>query len=198
MYNNKSFVFLDIQYYLLYYYVCTGLKIFVLRKNMKRGKIVFCSNCGQKIQEDAVFCFNCGANVTGVPFNSNPAVTNIPIENQAQRIPKVNIADTFNKVKDNEFVKSVKNDVGNSQSLNIIKNKVDSTVQKAKNSKVKSKINKKIVIAVVAVIAVLVVVLNLHKCEECEEIYFGEKNVVSFWGERAEVCKDCYEDFYSW
>lgn len=159
---------------------------------------MFCSNCGQEIQEGSVFCSNCGANAGNLPSDPvNPDII-VTAENQTPDTPKVNLSETLNRVKDNEFVKSVKNDLGNSQSLNMIKDKVDSTVEKAKNSQVTSKINKKVVIAVVAVIAILVVALNLHKCEECEEIYFGEKNVVSFWGESAEVCKDCYEDFYSW
>lgn len=159
---------------------------------------MFCSNCGKEIQQGAIFCSNCGANVGGVSTVPNAPITNPSVENQKPDVPKVNLADTLNKVKDNEFVKSVKQDVGNSQSINMIKNKVGTSVEKAKKGGFAKKINKKLVIAIVAVVAVLVVVFNLHTCEECEEIYFGEKNVINFWGEYSEVCDECYRDFYSW
>ena len=159
---------------------------------------MFCSNCGKEIQEGDVFCNNCGVNIASLSATCENPSTDEDMKNQEIDQSKDNLADILNKVKENEFVKSVKSDVGNSQSLNVIKEKVASTVEKAKSNQVTRKINKKIVLALVAVIAILVVVLNLHKCEECEEIYFGEKNIINFWGEYAEVCDDCYEGFYSW
>ncbi|MGN0526706.1 MAG: zinc-ribbon domain-containing protein [Acutalibacteraceae bacterium] len=159
---------------------------------------MFCSNCGKEVSDGAVFCSNCGANIGVLPVEDAVPGANVPNENQNSSVPNVGFEDKINKVKDNEFVKAVKNDVGNSQSLNMIKGKVDTTVEKAKNSNITKKFNKKFVIIGIVVIAILVVVLNLHKCEECDEIYFGKKNVISFWGESSEVCDDCYEDFYSW
>lgn len=158
---------------------------------------MFCSNCGKEVSNGSAFCSNCGTSI-GVFTGNNVSGESVPNENQDSSVQNVCFEDQINKVKDNEFVKAVKSDVGNSQSLNIIKEKVDTTVEKAKNSNISNKINKKFVILGVVVIAIFVVVLNLHKCEECEKIFFGKKNVISFWDESSEVCNDCYEDFYSW
>ena len=69
---------------------------------------------------------------------------------------------------------------------------------KAKSSEAIIKIDKKIIAIVIAIIAILAVAFNLHTCEECEKVYLGEEKVISFFGASAKVCKDCYEDFYSW
>ncbi len=136
---------------------------------------VICNNCKTIINDtDATFCPNCGA-----------------------KVAKSSIQDSLKKatqkVNDNEFVQSVKQDVGSSQTLNMIKNKTKSLFNKA-NSMNKSK---KIIAAVVAVLlVVLIVATNIHRCEDCEELYFGKKYTVNFLGEEEDLCKDCYDHFW--
>lgn len=157
---------------------------------------MFCSNCGKQLPEGAAFCDGCGAQiikqtVTSQQENSpqQPAVNLEGI--------KSNLANGVQKVKDNEFVKSVKEDIGNSASINIIKDKVNETADKVKtvdNSK-KNKFKKIGIIAIIA-IATITIVSNIHTCEECEEVYFGKEYTISFWGETENVCEDCYNDWY--
>ncbi len=74
--------------------------------------ITVCPNCGKEIEnEEAAFCSGCGAKIDSIT-----------------EVNKTNIKDTIqtsvDKLKDNEFVKSVRNDFQNSQSVGIIKDKV--------------------------------------------------------------------------
>ena len=139
---------------------------------------MFCSKCGNEIPDEAEFCPLCG-NKTGVQKNI--------------------VTETVEKVKDNEFVKSVKQDIGNSQSINMIKDKIGDATEKAKAaSPEKKKQWKTIAIAAAAVLVVLILVFNIHTCDECGGLYFGKENVVTFFGESASVCDDCYSEFFSW
>ncbi len=66
--------------------------------------ITVCPNCGKEIEnEEAAFCSGCGAKIDSIT-----------------EVNKTNIKDTIqtsvDKLKDNEFVKSVRNDFQNSQS----------------------------------------------------------------------------------
>lgn len=155
---------------------------------------MFCSNCGKELPDGAMFCSSCGK-----AMNTTQAQPNAQTDNSPSVQSKATFNNTVKKVIDNDFVKSVKNDIGNSQSINMIKDKATTVVENAKTNNTKGKFNTKIIAIIAAVVvAVIVIVANLHTCEECEELYFGEKNIINFWGEYAEVCDDCYRDYYSW
>ena len=83
---------------------------------------MYCKNCGSELNESVKFCENCGTKV-------NEDFTTV-----VQSVVK----NATDKVKENEFVKSVKQDIENSQSLNIIKDKAkegfNSAVDKAKEA----------------------------------------------------------------
>lgn len=107
---------------------------------------------------------------------------------------------------ENDFVKSVKNDLDNSQSINMIKNKAKTAVGKAKDAAdnmqnadaAKKKKMRIIVIIAVVLIVVLIIITHIHTCEECDKVYFGNKHTISFWDETEKVCKECYDDFYGY
>ena len=100
---------------------------------------------------------------------------------------------SVNKVKNSEFISSVRHDVGNSQSISYVKDRVKTAANKAGSI---GSDKKKIIIIVSSVAAVLllvlIVVFNIHTCDECGDTYFGKKYKVSFWGETEYMCKDCY------
>lgn len=138
--------------------------------------ILVCPFCGTSIKEaDAVFCPNCGNKL-------------IDVDNE-----KIN--DNINKMSGNEFVKSLKEDVKNSQSINMIKEKVGSSAEKAKLSNV-TPLKKYIIIFVAFVIVIIGIFFNIHTCEECDKTFFGKKYTINYWGETETVCRDCYEYFY--
>lgn len=102
------------------------------------------------------------------------------------------------KKSNNEFVESIKQDVETSQSISMIKDKTKSTFEKMQtaDSTQKNKI-KKISIAALVIIVLLTVVTHIHKCDDCEKVYFGSKHTITYWGETEDLCKECYDDFYS-
>lgn len=150
-----------------------------------------CSNCGKPIEDaNAKFCYNCG-----VRIDSELVSKKTDTQKSVKNVTK--------KLLNNEFVKSVKQDFENSQSLGIVKEKVKDTAKSVKNKapEVSSAQTKKIGIigGVLAVIIVFVVlVTSIHTCDECDKTYFGKKHTVTFWGETENLCKDCYNDFYRW
>lgn len=150
---------------------------------------VVCPNCGKLIEnEGAVFCSNCGSRIDALPTLEKSAVQS-------------HIQNAVDKLTENEFVKSVKQDFGNSQSVNMVKDKVKDVTENVKDKASKLSYYKKkkigIFAGIAAVLIILVVIIsNIHTCEECDSVYFGKKYTVSFWGQREDVCKDCYKDFY--
>jgi uncharacterized Zn finger protein (UPF0148 family) len=148
---------------------------------------VICPKCNSILNEDNIlFCPNCGTSIKNNTVDKKANIQN-------------GIKDAVNKVKDNEFVKSVKQDLGNSQSINMIKGKAKETANKVKSADINKK--KKITtisIIIAVVIVILFIVTHIHQCEECDKVYFGNKHTISFWGETENVCKDCYNDFYGW
>lgn len=145
-----------------------------------------CSNCGYTFDGPGNFCPQCGARIEEISYSQESETPN-------------NVEDEEKKIKDNEFVQALKQDVGNSQSINMIKNKFESTSEKIKSADDRKK-KKFLIIGIIAaaIIVLLVIVTNIHQCEECEKIYFGKRHTISFFGESENVCKDCYNDFYSW
>lgn len=138
--------------------------------------ILVCPFCGTNIKDaDAYFCPNCGNKL-------------IDDENE-----KFN--DTINITPEKAFLKSLKEDVKNSQSINMIKEKVGSSTKKSKLSNV-TPFKNYIIVFVAIVIVAIGIFSNIHTCEECDKTFFGKKYLISFWGETETVCKDCYEYYY--
>ena len=152
---------------------------------------IVCPSCGEAIEnEGAVFCSSCGAklNETSVLEKSNA-------QNHVQN--------AVDKLKENEFVKSVKQDFENSQSVNMVKDKVKDAAKNVKGKTSALPYYKKKKIGILAGVAAVIIVLllivtHIHTCEECDKTYVGKKYTVSFWGESESVCKECYDDFYRW
>lgn len=140
-----------------------------------------CNNCSgnQIFDDDTNFCPNCGGNLSYIKSDSN---------------------DT-NKVKEPQLVQAIKSDFQSSQSVTMLKEKINNTTKKIKSADAAKKKKLKILAIVCAVIIVLLaVVTNIHKCEECDKVYFGKKHTVKFFNQSEDVCKDCYSDFhtFSW
>lgn len=157
---------------------------------------VVCPNCGKLIEdENAVFCSNCGSKIDSA------------LDSEKSNVQK-SVQNAVEKLKENEFVKSVKNDFQNSQSVSMIKDKVKDATNSIKNktAEVTSKTsgvtpnNKKkigVISGIVAVVIVLIAIVScIHICDECDKTYLGIKHTVTFWGETENLCKDCYDDFY--
>lgn len=150
-----------------------------------------CPKCNTIVEHDMFFCPNCGNRLDESEHYGNDSSN---ISNSHSTVKEV-----VNRVKQNEFIQSVKQDVGNSQSINMIKEKVKS---KSNSINLADKRNKSkiIILGIIAlvVVALLIIGTNIHRCEECDKLYFGKKHTISFWGESEDVCKECYDDFYSW
>ena len=62
--------------------------------------------------------------------------------------------------------------------------------------------NKKTGIIIVIVLAVIIVVIaivaNIHTCEECNKTFIGKEYKITWFDQSETVCKDCYNDFYSY
>lgn len=146
----------------------------------------FCQNCGTPITQGSAFCPGCGAQTGGGSFNAFSSMGNA-------------VDGAVNKVKNSEFVNSVRHDVGNSQSINYVKSRVKSA---ANNAGRLGNDKKKIIIIASSVAAVLllalIIILNIHTCDDCGDTYFGKRYKVTFWGETEYMCKDCYNDLRNW
>lgn len=148
-----------------------------------------CPNCGKLIEnEGAVFCSNCGSRIDASPTSEKSAAQS-------------HIQNAVDKLTENEFVKSVKKDFENSQSVNMVKDKVKDVTENVKDKAAEIPYYKKKKIGIFAGIAAVIIVLliiaaNIHTCEECDKVYIGKKHSISFWGQSEDVCKDCYNDFY--
>lgn len=160
-----------------------------------------CSGCGYSFDvENQQFCPKCGKKRKVILHNC--PYCNAPILNQddvfcsvcGKKYEQQSIAE---KVKENEFLKSVGNDISNSQFLQKMKKTAENGFGKIKEGNKNTK--KKMIIAsaiVVPIIILIILIFNIHVCEECEETYFGAKNEVTFFGERLYVCDDCYADLW--
>lgn len=183
----------------------------------------FCSGCGavleQEIEETPVdefeaicscgyafdsenqqFCPKCGNKrkiiLKNCPFCNAPVLNHEDVfcSKCGKKYDQQSIVE---KVKDYEFIKSVGEDLKNSQSIQKIKKSVDTGINKMNTADKKTK--KIIIIAsavIIPVILLIVILCNIHVCDECGEKYFGAKNEISLWGETGQFCDDCYE--YYW
>lgn len=146
----------------------------------------FCPKCGTPITQGSAFCPGCGAQVGHSDFNAFSSMGNA-------------VDGAVNKVKNSEFISSVRHDVGNSQSINYVKRRVKSA---ANNAGKLGSDKKKIIIIVSSVAAVLllalIIVLNIHTCDECGDTYFGKRYKFTFLGETEYMCRDCYNDLTDW
>ncbi len=50
---------------------------------------------------------------------------------------------------------------------------------------------------VIVVVAAIAVAANIHTCEECDKTFIGKKYEITWFDQSETVCKDCYNDFYS-
>ena len=148
-----------------------------------------CPKCGKEIENsEAAFCIYCGA-----PLNEE---NNTATENSNQKSDFISSvksdfkkSETVNQM--GNMFSSFKKDLNNSQTINQVKAKAGMLTHTQKN-------NIKIAAIVVAALILLVIIIaNIHTCEECDKVYFGKENTISFFGESESVCKDCYNDFYS-
>lgn len=144
-----------------------------------------CPNCNTAIsEEDTYFCPNCG--------------NKLQDRTDAKMTVQTVVSNTAESVKNSAFVQSVKSDLSNSKTVDMIKSSAQNTVKKVKTADNSKKKKGKIVAIISAVVLVLILVVsNIHVCEECDEVYFGKKHTISFWDETEDVCKDCYRDFHS-
>lgn len=148
-----------------------------------------CPKCGKEIENsEAAFCIYCGAPLNG---ENNTATENSNQKSDFISSVKSDFkkSETVNQM--GNMFSSFKKDLNNSQTINQVKAKAGMLTQTQKN-------NIKIAAIVVAVLVLMFVILsNIYTCEECEKVYFGKENTISFFGESESVCKDCYNDFYS-
>ena len=126
-----------------------------------------CKNCGNELSQGQVFCPACGEKVT--------------IDEDSQR---------QNTSAAGSFAQSLKNDIGNSESINMVKAKV--------NSMDKTKVKKYGIIAIVAValIVIISVFANFHTCDRCGKHFFGKQFVVSGEYNNYKCCRSCYWEYY--
>lgn len=126
-----------------------------------------CKNCGQKLAEGQVFCPECGENAD--------------LSDEKEQSKPVSTAG---------FIQSVKSDIGNSESINMVKTKVKS-MDKGKVKKYG------IIAAVVIILLVAVSVLtNIHTCGSCGKTYVGKEYRIQGFFNDYKCCKDCYREYY--
>lgn len=185
-------------------------------KELEIGSL-FCSNCGSKVNiitetEEVIMSTE---NANGIEPEIEETIAEVEIQDAIENGNEITQTDSQKKDTyddgNKSFIDSFKNDIKNSNSIKYIKDKC----AKIDVSEIKSKVSdsaksitsksagikkQKIVISVAVIIIALVVIVvaHIHKCEECDKVYFGNKYEISFWGQREEVCKDCYNDFYLW
>lgn len=157
-------------------------------------------SCGYAFDsENQQFCPKCG-NKRKIILKNCP-FCNAPVLNQGdvfcsvcgKKYEQQSITD---KVKDNDFLKSVGEDFRKSQSIQKLKKTAENGIDKIKEADKNTK--KKMIIAasvIIPIIILIIIICSIHVCDDCGETYFGSRNKESMWGETWYVCDDCY-DFY--
>lgn len=190
------------------------MKICVICKNKLEDEARFCSNCGGNefmpdenaapvAEKTGTFCPNCHADLTGQNAAFCPNCGhNLSLPAKGQQNALMGYGSAWQSVKEkaqnNAFLQSVQKDFANSEAVKMMKDGVHNTAEKVKTAAPNKQRNILIAAVAVFVVLLLAVVTHIHRCEECGDVYFGKKNTVSFLGYTEDVCKDCYEDFYSW
>lgn len=157
-----------------------------------------CPRCGEVLEGDFTFCPYCGANLSLCGSAASSGIKNI-----ADSV-KVEVKHAEQKLKENEFVRSVQDDFKNSRSVEMVKNAIGGAVSNIKTGSKKADSVEKIMKIVLPVVFGLIVVfgivigVNIHTCDECGKTYLGKEYTISFFGESVNVCKDCYEDVFEW
>ena len=123
-----------------------------------------CKNCGQELEINQAFFPTCGKRVT--TDNESKATTS-----------SANLA------------QSIKNDIGNSESINMVKNKVSDI-----NNGKKKKIGIIVAVAVVLIVA-MSILTHINTCDNCDKTYVGKKHYVIIWGEGGNLCNDCFRRY---
>ena len=189
------------------------MKICVNCKNKLEDDAKFCSNCGgnefmpdediaPRTEETGIYCPNCHADLTGQNAAFCPNCGhNLSLPTKEQQNAVMGYGSAWQSVKEkaqnNAFLQSVQKDFANSEAVKMMKDGVHNTAAKVKSASPNKQRNIMIAAVAVFVVLLLVVITNIHRCEECGDVYFGKKNTISFFGQTEDVCKDCYEDFYS-
>ena len=126
-----------------------------------------CKNCGQELAEGQVFCPACGENAD--------------LSDEKEQSKPVSSAG---------FIQSVKSDIGNSESINMVKTKV--------NSMDKTKIKKYGIIAGVVLVLIVAIsmIANFHTCDRCGKHFFGKQFVISGEYNNYKCCRSCYWEYY--
>lgn len=89
-----------------------------------------------------------------------------------------------------DFVQSIRNDIGNSEAINMVKTKVNN-MGKAKRKKIG------IITAVLIVLIVAISIFaNIHTCDRCGEHFFGKEYRIIGVFEDYNACRDCYREYY--
>lgn len=131
---------------------------------------MYCANCGQKLEPGQAFCPMCGERVTTGEEFIAPASSG-------------------------SFAQPIKNDIGNSESINM----PNTQFQKSAGNIMADKKNRKIAFTVayiaVGLIIVLCIVFNTHTCDACGKTYVGkEHTVVSVLAGPGKLCNSCYNE----
>lgn len=123
-----------------------------------------CKNCGQELELNQTFCPMCGERVTTDNESKTPTDSG-------------------------SFAQPIKNDIGKSESINMVKNKV-SGINKGQKKKIG-------IIAAVAVILIVAISILTHinTCDNCNKTYVGKKHYVVVWGEGGNLCNDCFRRY---
>lgn len=157
-----------------------------------------CPRCGQIVEGNFTFCPHCGANLSLSDSSVSAGIKNI-----ADSV-KVEVKHAEQKLKENEFVRSVHDDLKNSRSVEMVKNAVGGAVTNIKTGSETADSVGKILKIVLPIIFVLIIIFgivigtNIHTCDECGKTYLGKEYTISFFGESVNVCKDCYEEVFEW
>lgn len=168
-----------------------------------------CNQCGTMMPDNAEFCTMCGNTFPNQQFNQSPHINQVPNNgaiNQADnsvpnayQVPQQQSQMQYPSVpaQINTYQKARTEYYAPNNTSKIRSNTANYTAVKTNLNRKQSKIIIITATVIISLIAMLLVVTHIHKCDECNKVYFGSRHQISFFGETENVCKDCYNDFYS-